>query len=297
MLFKDWWKEGDDLYNKLNALITQRLFTKGEDGKLHMETREALDSPWMSIKKARGRYCSLWHTVWLGIFRIVPMPCHNCYKVVIAPRTLFQLFQLATLLRNLNIPSKCGIETRWYVRRPYGGYVYADSLEEGMEYWHLVRTAVDLHIDPEIKVFLKRGCTEMEQLRPDSSSWEQQKTAEEVELERKLDEVFAQEPKYPAEVDWLTNQLKRRWVRYAIKLNDPTVPIVLGKDAQIPEIAPPVIYSPESKWDKEKKCRVFARISKVKKEKKDADRTTKTKICKRKHDTRPCNRKKDKKSK
>lgn len=92
----------------------------------------------------------------------------SCWKVVVTPRTLRELYtlrelQLAMVKENPECWCKCGVEMR-----PtnggvfYGGYFYANSKESGIERWREVRQGISSWIHPDVKVILKRHCTEME---------------------------------------------------------------------------------------------------------------------------------------
>jgi hypothetical protein len=98
---------------------------------------------------------------------------------VVKPRTLDELIELERVMLELGYPGKCGCETRTYVQGLYGGYFYNRGLEEGIARCEEVRNRVD----PEIPVYLKRGCTEFEINHGPSDKWEVTDAQREIEGE------------------------------------------------------------------------------------------------------------------
>ena len=118
--------------------------------------------------------------------KFVPSFCENCWKVVVKPRTLRELYQLRNLQREMvardkNCWCKCGIEERFWVPGLYGGYFYTDSFEQGAERYAQVRTNVDRVISPDVPVILKRYCTEFEIELGDSAAYKRPEFADKVE--------------------------------------------------------------------------------------------------------------------
>ena len=98
-------------------------------------------------------------------FNFKPSFCRDsCWKVVVSPRTLRELYQLRLIQLDMvdadpKCWCKCGIEMRPINGGVlYGGYFYENSKEVGLKRWHEVRSLVDFGIP----VILKRHCTEME---------------------------------------------------------------------------------------------------------------------------------------
>jgi hypothetical protein len=179
------------------------------------------DSPWVYIEPARHKFCFLWNHVYRGKFRHIPTHCrYMCWKVVIKPRTLKELIGLYNALRHLELPSKCGIDERDYTYGPWAGYVYADSLPEGQKYARQIRKVVSKTLSSDVPVTLKRGCTEMEDLKP-SDTWDEM-TDKEIKMERLLEDLFRLKEDEVRQSRWLVEDTKYRWLRHAIKIGDPT---------------------------------------------------------------------------
>ena len=113
--------------------------------------------------------------------------CFNCYKVVIMPTTLEQVHKIADWQQSEctenGWPCKVGAERRNYVQRKWGAYFYCRGVEEGKERYKAVRKWVDENLGKDVKVILKRGCTEFEQHLGDSSKWKLLPNQEKVEEE------------------------------------------------------------------------------------------------------------------
>jgi hypothetical protein len=231
-----------DVISMLKPLIESGAYDlRAEDGKLKGRYYSiSSQTPWVHVKHARGFNCGLWHQIIFNVIvkalppeqRFVPQHCQSCWKVVVKPRTLQQLFNLHELQKMLDRPSKAGIETRESVNGLYGGYFYNKSKEEGLRCYSLVynkmlENEALLPLLDEVdeygrttRVILKRGCTEFEHMIGDSSKWEiteEQKFVEElVEHYVVSDEVSMHQPEH---VVW---NIKRRWIEWAWKHGDPT---------------------------------------------------------------------------
>ena len=97
-------------------------------------------------------------------FRAIQEYCFQCYKVVVEPRTVMELFKLLILFERLHLPNnnrrKCMTEFRPDCSGTYKGYVYCGGLEEGNEVCAIVKKAVSDEISPDISINFKRGCSE-----------------------------------------------------------------------------------------------------------------------------------------
>jgi hypothetical protein len=208
---------------KVRQLLLGR-FKINESGKLApYSPRGIVDTPWVFTNfDARRKFCTLWNAIYCNEFHIIPKFCRfHCWKTVIYPRNVYELFQLADLLRALNLPSKCGIDKRNYTYAAWDGFVYGDDLEQGKQYYRQTREAVDRVISPDIKVILKRGCTEMERMKP-SDQWDDYPPDEEM-LEFQLDDIFHFEELDFHQSAWEVRDIKENWILRAIEICDPTV--------------------------------------------------------------------------
>jgi len=97
-------------------------------------------------------------------FNIIPKYCFNCYKVLIEPRTVVELFKLMVIFEKLVLPNdntrKCIVETREQISGAYKGFIYCRGTEEGNEILKIVQKVVSKEISEKIPVTIKRGCSE-----------------------------------------------------------------------------------------------------------------------------------------
>ena len=176
----------DDVLHWLRPLWDGGGWVMYEDGRLRNPNLTiSVDSPWVHNRHMTGNRCGYWAAILSdlvgrrfsnlvpGAEAWVPSPCQDCYKVVVRPRTLTQLFILDGIQKSSGLASKCGIEVRPWVPPDilYGGYFYNRSLGEGRNCYKIVRRLVDATIGYDIPVILKRGCTEMEMQRGPSDKW------------------------------------------------------------------------------------------------------------------------------
>lgn len=139
------------------------------------ELGQLVDNPWVHVSQKSENRCDVWHHMIFNCFNVLPSKCMDCYKVVVAPRTLTELFKLLDVQKShyTGGACKCGIEQREYTHKLYGGYFYNRGLEEGKQSYKMVRMLVDEHISPNVPVSLKRACTEFELRFGPSDKWEE----------------------------------------------------------------------------------------------------------------------------
>jgi hypothetical protein len=110
---------------------------------------------------------------------------------------------------------------RAYTGRPYGGYFYNNSLDDGLDCYKTVREAVDEAISPDVPVLLKRGCTEYEFIVGDSRNWFMNDYA--ADLDRVIETFVEDDAKSDLrQADMVTRHVHKRWIEYAYKLGDKT---------------------------------------------------------------------------
>lgn len=154
------------------------------DGRIrYVDIGIEVNSPWVHPVPAQDRNCGLWHFIMFERYGILPSPCFECWKTVVAPRTLKELMALMDLQYQYKHPCKCGIEIREYVPRLYGGYFYSNSLDDGIANYKNIRKMVSEAISPDVPVILKRGCTEFEMKFGPSNQWILQPGQLELEAE------------------------------------------------------------------------------------------------------------------
>lgn len=206
----------------------------------------ALDIPWIYVRPDNDKDCGFWHQVIFDTYNLVPVGCFGCWKVVVRPRSLTELFKLLIYQQDVyKGHCKCGIELRKYVHGNYGGYFYNRSVEEGLECYKTVRKAVDERISPQVAVTLKRGCTEYELKFGDSSKWEQIAETGKYEKEGQVLTTLGGQ-KLLDRIDLISNNVERQkkqevsegcfstqpvsvkvavirsWIEHAYSIGDPT---------------------------------------------------------------------------
>jgi len=219
-----YWKEleKNDLISLLKPLFDNgRLYVDYNDCKIKLRQRVmAPNVPWIFIKPAPWANCDLWHQVYFKQLGTIHSACFECFKVVLRPRTVKELFRLYNVMQDLNLPSKCGVELRDYVGELYGAYFYCQGLEHGKEVFGIVKEALDKNMEPGLPIILKRGCTEFELLHGDSRQYEQKDRDKHVEkmLEENSDiPIIAFE-----QPEIIKTFIKRMWLAWAYKNNDKT---------------------------------------------------------------------------
>jgi hypothetical protein len=106
-------------------------------------------------------------------FGVIPEYCFDCYKILIEPRTVVELFKLLMVFEKLTLPNdntrKCMVEGRDDCSGTYKGFIYCRSSEDGKKVRNIVRAMVADNISPEVPVIMKRGCSEFARAYPSYS--------------------------------------------------------------------------------------------------------------------------------
>jgi len=228
-----------DILGPIRRPIRDGLLEVTSDEKIKFLGQVEPQEAFILHKNAEWHRCYMWHGIWFTYYNIIPSPCHECFKVVVRPRNLDELFALYTLQQKLDLPSKCGIEPRDTVDSLYGGYFYNDGLAMGRECYHIVRQAVSEDISTEVDVYLKKSCTEFELEFGDSDKWEI--TPEQARLEERLNEAFI-----APQLDGVPKPLRRArnvniWIHWAAARGDKTYLNYVDK----PLYPPPITYHEE----------------------------------------------------
>ena len=223
------------------------------DGKFKAKQLSAdPNTPWIHVKHARGFDCHLWHNIIFDVIsarlprekQFVPRHCQSCWKVVVKPKTLQQLFNLLELQKGLDRPSKCGIEVRPTVHGLYGGYFYNRSHAEGLECYDIVKNALleneilsvllnDVDENNRTKnLLLKRACTEFEHLVGRSDKWEI--TQEQNLLEDLVERFFVNENLSLVQYEHARWDVQQRWIEWAWQNGDLTYSRYTGGEPLYP---------------------------------------------------------------
>jgi len=143
-----------------------------EDGKIwnkdELNNTRSLDAnEWIYTNNPPSDYACTWWRDIAKVLRYVPSPCLSCWKVVVRPRNLSELYkaymmQLKMVEENPECYCKCGMESRPFVFGSYGAYFYTKSLEAGRKRYNEVRRMVDAYVSSDVNVILKRYCSEFE---------------------------------------------------------------------------------------------------------------------------------------
>lgn len=194
------------------------------EGKFKAFKRLTPELPWLHTKASQEQMihgkCAIYQYYFAQKIGFIHSICHDCYKVVVAPRTVKELFQLYDYQQEINIPGKCGIEKRPFVPRLYGGYFYNRGLEAGKRCYRRVSEDIGKRISPDINIILKRGCSEFEMKYGSSDKWKI--LPKQKEWEDKFDTLFVEDSKTPlVEPDYLVAHIKREWLHFAAKAKPP----------------------------------------------------------------------------
>jgi hypothetical protein len=215
------WTVAHDIIEHLRPLWEGAGFKLREsDGKLIGKSQAAIEAPWHYIKECWECDCFTWHHVIFEYIskrlvigrKFVPSGCQECFKVVVRPATIKQLFALEKMQIAMDLPCKCGIEVRNYVHGLYGGYFYTRSLEEGLKRYLEVRQAVNANVllGSDVPVILKRGCTEFEMECGPSDQW--QTTPEQLKIEGMVDRYLVKDDVLRKQPEHVIRHLHRKWI-------------------------------------------------------------------------------------
>ena len=207
--------------------------------------------PWIFTGEQNNTCGPLLDVYWHK-FNIIPLRCReSCWKVVIKPQTVHELYQLYKLMGQLYVldgySGKCGLDGRWYTKVRYAGFLYNNTREEGQACYERVHelmsddeyfTTMFMHEQTTGQdcIILKKGCTEMQHPHFGgfrSSNWEVcELVARWNETEERLSEMFHHDEIDHAGMQpgWLIDKITYLWCEYAHMIGDPTYRDVLGHD-------------------------------------------------------------------
>lgn len=218
-----------DLVGRLKPLLmNQGYVLRVEDSKFVPKNAGiGWDSPWIYVQSSPLARCDIYHRVFYNVLDHIHSHCRNCWKVVVRPQNLIQLFDLYEFQRDMGVPCKCGMELRATVEGLYGGYFYTRSKEQGLEMYNEVRALVDEKLGKDVPVILKRYCTEFELggqgVKGHGPSDETPDiTEEEREMEEYIESHFPQVGLNNPQPKHLIASVMRRWIHYAFEHGDMT---------------------------------------------------------------------------
>jgi len=193
------------------------------DEKIVVTEKLVDDMPWIHQRLARDRECTRHSKIYSELFGFIPQNCYYCFKIVVRPNTLSDLFKMREIQRTLDRPSKCGIETREHVHALYGAYWYCPidgGLQGARELCAIVKAEVEANLGPETSVILKRGCTEMELAQGPSDRWTY--TPAHALMEMKLDQHYEVRRREKIQPDYLEARTIAMWIEWAHAHGDET---------------------------------------------------------------------------
>lgn len=245
----------NDLISKIDEPLRQFGFHLTFDGTYKKKDHPvSVNSPWQHVNHLHTKRCVMDNGIKFNVLKYIPPRCQECWKVVVTPRTLKELFLLIEVEKDLDRASKAGIEMRWYTDKFYGGYFYNNSLDEGRERYEEVRKAVSEHISPDVPIILKRACTEYELTLGPSAAWHM------TDAQWKMDEEFDAivdhlPPVVKGQTKFVIHSIHSNWIEWAWKHKDPTVKEYIG---DLP-LYPPAMTYHEGDIDEIKKDIIKAR--------------------------------------
>lgn len=212
-----------NLVRKLKSL--KGYHRRVEDGKYTPTIATMAESPpWIYVKPAEGARCDLYHQVFFDLLGMIPSRCRKCWKVVIKPKTLRDLFTLYEYERMCGYPCKCGIETRNSATSLYGGYFYCTSKEEGLARRKQILSFKNEMLEPGTPVYLKRCCTEFEVGVGAKGPSDQlpEMTKEELAYEEYVLNAFAPVTYAVMQPDDMIAHIMQMWIEYAYQYHKAT---------------------------------------------------------------------------
>lgn len=245
-----WWEHWFD--NRARDTV-DRTIAKGmvklEGGRLVLQTRMLHDPYWLHIPGSLdSRNCALWYEIFFKEFNIIHSFCrYHCWKCVTKPRTVKELIQFRNLMYVVPfvynftspIPGKAGLDVRRHTDSPYAAFNYATTAVEALRIKDIMRHMIKSYLPTEKingqhledTVFVKRSCTEFEQSIPgDDPWWNASQSRDEIEIQRKLEEIYRCDPELSMQPAWLCDKTIQKWLNHANSIGDKSVTDFTGAD-------------------------------------------------------------------
>ena len=221
-----------DVIKKIQPMLEEKGYmVRSEDYKIVPRlVGIGANAPWAYIQTYPPSRCEIYQKVFFQCMNHIHSHCRECWKVVVRPKTLEQLFKLYEQQKQMGVPCKCGLELRPTVCGNYGGYFYTRSKEEGLERYKEVRAMVDEHLGKDVVVLLKRYCTEYE-IGPGSfgdSSKTPDITKEEKQMEEYIESHVPPAGYSNTQSKHIVANVLRRWIEHAYSVGDETYKLFTG---------------------------------------------------------------------
>jgi len=153
--------------DNLQAAIAAGKLIEGADGKLALP-RVRGGSRWVFVPNRPYLPCDfLTKVIFEAVYAesAVPHGCSACYKIKVKPRTLRELVAAWQVAKSVDCLSKWGVDLENpFSQDVYAGYFYAGDLDAARVLYAVVRAAIDADakLGPEVKMTIKRGCSQFE---------------------------------------------------------------------------------------------------------------------------------------
>ena len=194
------------------------------DQKVHFHDIIVPESPWMRTKVDPDRHCDRWLNVYFNYYKIIPRACMNCWKIAVRVGELRDLMALKKIQEKMALPSKCGLETRWFI--PKGKRwvaMWYSPLDGGLEMARELHRKIELRVHTELgidtKVALKRACSEMEFHHGPSDKWQYKWQG----IEAQLDNLIVGQVSLEDHGEEAKRLIVQRWIEKAWEESDPSV--------------------------------------------------------------------------
>jgi len=216
----------------LEAWSQGRISCDMDTGKFKLHREIGINRPWTFATVCQDRKCGKWLGIYHKFYKILPPPCLQCWKIVYAPSNLNELLDMQIFQAKLGLPAKCGTEQRDYTSG-LGGYrafwycPYYEGLAGARKYFKHIKEELVKYFGMDLintrwkegRLFLKRGCTELERDYGPSDTWDKFDHSAKFNL---LEAVWEDPANIEKEWPPLVMTNKRRWIESAVAYNDLT---------------------------------------------------------------------------
>lgn len=233
-----------DITTRILPLLRNGTFIRRPtDGKfVYKNPVMPFNAPWCYTRTDSKARCGLYHQIFFNCYGHIHSYCRECYKVVIRPRNLVQMFDWYEVQRTIiDSPCKLGLERRDSVGALYGAYHYFRGKEAGIKGYQELKKLVAEHLSADVPILLKRYCTEFEitdsghkpsdktpDATPAEKEWEQWVISHFGESEGIAGAVGGG---YPTDA---IAHVMREWIHYAYKNGDLTYKEFTNGDSLFP---------------------------------------------------------------
>jgi hypothetical protein len=217
--------------NNMKGNILQMLLSSGLkpdfDGKFRLNPVPNDQSPWIHQNGGEDeRNCTLWLNYFFKYAQILPWQCTGCWKIFANPQTLEQVFMVREMQKdrelNLGLDCKCGLEQRYFTGN-VGGWAafWYNPLFCGLNVARNNLARLEKNY-PELKLQLKRGCTELEDFTKrkfgmGSDSWNELITPFSLKVQKALEGTMVHEVNWSPMPRALEKVIENRWIEHAIQ--------------------------------------------------------------------------------